>query len=192
MFGDTILAAPVTSPADNHTGRASKSVWLPASASWVDFASGAPAVSGRRQWGVDEIPLFVERGAAAPLSQWGCHAVPLGARCRDAWFRAVGFLLYTVVGRHRLCPQQTLQRCGCCSCLPSMQGRRLPRTRPLSTRWCGWRGRLAEVTPRPTPRCMRIRAMASSTCPTVLLRGPADHLRTRRLRPRSAPPAIHA
>ncbi len=69
LFGDQLLAAPVTRPANPRTGLARHRVWFPAG-EWVDFFSGehfrGPAWK-TLQVPVSRIPLFARVGAIVPL-----------------------------------------------------------------------------------------------------------------------------
>eukprot|EP00928_Gymnodinium_smaydae_P019955 TRINITY_DN17695_c0_g1_i1.p1 TRINITY_DN17695_c0_g1~~TRINITY_DN17695_c0_g1_i1.p1 ORF type:complete len:875 (-),score=72.71 TRINITY_DN17695_c0_g1_i1:168-2792(-) len=80
MFGSSMLVAPVTSKADNATHTASKSVWLPADAEWLDFQTGAPATRSER-WSLEQIPVFVVAGSVVPMrstrSTYSAFAEPL-------------------------------------------------------------------------------------------------------------------
>eukprot|EP00941_MAST-03F_sp_MAST-3F-sp1_P005812 g5812.t1 len=70
MFGSSILAAPVTSPTSNVTGKAEKSVWLPSGYDWIDFKGKNLYSSDQKvgtQWSTNEIPLFVKDGTILPL-----------------------------------------------------------------------------------------------------------------------------
>nr|WP_125979907.1 glycoside hydrolase family 31 protein [Bifidobacterium goeldii] len=77
LFGSQLLVAPITSPMDKASHRASCDVWLPRG-EWFDlfdgrrYASSAP--DGRRigVWrGIDRIPVFAKAGAIVPLQELG-------------------------------------------------------------------------------------------------------------------------
>jgi hypothetical protein len=68
MFGDRMLAAPVTEPADRKDEMAPTEVWLPPG-TWFDTALGAPLEGGRVFEGrylIEEVPVFVKEGAVIP------------------------------------------------------------------------------------------------------------------------------
>ena len=70
MFGDSILVSPVSSPSNNATGLAHKSVWLPDrnATSWLNWDGTAVGPSPRSQWAKHEIPAFVQsRGGAGAI-----------------------------------------------------------------------------------------------------------------------------
>ena len=68
MFGDDLLVAPVTAPANEVSGYAEKEVWLPPG-KWVNWFTGTtvegPAVV-MLQLALDEFPVFVRAGAVVP------------------------------------------------------------------------------------------------------------------------------
>jgi len=68
MFGDDMLVAPVTRPMQD--GSATVSIWLPPGR-WYDSNRGEVIDGGRRitrDYGLDEVPLFVRAGAAIPMN----------------------------------------------------------------------------------------------------------------------------
>ncbi len=68
MFGDDLLVAPVTQPMTD--GVANVSIWLPPGR-WYDANRGEVLNGGRtiaRDYGLDEVPLFVRAGAAIPMN----------------------------------------------------------------------------------------------------------------------------
>ena len=69
MFGNDILAAPITSPIDSVTHFASKEIWLP-EGEWFEWYTGTiqkgPAVINR-SFSLDEIPIYVKAGAIIPM-----------------------------------------------------------------------------------------------------------------------------
>ncbi|MBD3411145.1 MAG: DUF5110 domain-containing protein [Ignavibacteriales bacterium] len=68
-FGDDMIVAPVVSPIDDSTGMATVEVWLPEGA-WHDWATGEALVGPaayERPYALDEIPVFVKRGAVVPM-----------------------------------------------------------------------------------------------------------------------------
>ncbi len=78
MFGDDLLVAPVTEPADPISGLAMVKVWLPPG-TWTNWFTGrmydGPA-DVRMAVPLDEIPLFVRGGAIIPSSDQHVSAVP--------------------------------------------------------------------------------------------------------------------
>src|SRR5260370_40863305 len=75
LLGDELLAAPITEPADPHTGLATKDVWIPPGA-WHRFDSGAAFVGPRwvRITGeLETIPLFARAGAIVPTAKPAAH-----------------------------------------------------------------------------------------------------------------------
>ena len=74
-LGDDLLAAPITDPADPHTGLAVKDVWIP-SGTWYRFDTGERFVGPRwvRVTGdLSAIPLFARAGAIIPLATPALH-----------------------------------------------------------------------------------------------------------------------
>jgi alpha-glucosidase (family GH31 glycosyl hydrolase) len=68
LFGNELMAAPVTSPIDPEIGKAKQSIWFP-SGDWFEFFSGIRYTGG---WKIafhnlDEIPLFAKAGSIIPL-----------------------------------------------------------------------------------------------------------------------------
>ena len=69
MFGDDILVAPVTKPADSVTKEAEVEVWLP-NGTWYDVSRGELVEGGcklMRGYTVEETPWFVKAGAVIPM-----------------------------------------------------------------------------------------------------------------------------
>jgi len=71
LFGDDLLAAPVTARAD-HTSRASPwSVWLPPGTAWTNWSTGEAHAGGAESFSlvpIDEIPIFARAGAIIPMA----------------------------------------------------------------------------------------------------------------------------
>ena len=75
-FGSELIAAPFTSPLDEHTRLSRQVVWFP-EGDWFNFFSG-DAYAGQG-WqaiygGLDEMPVFAKAGAIvplAPMADWG-------------------------------------------------------------------------------------------------------------------------
>jgi alpha-glucosidase len=75
QLGDDLIAAPITEPADPHTGLATKDVWIPPG-TWYRFDSGEVVVGPRwvRIFGdLETIPLFARAGAIMPLAPSALH-----------------------------------------------------------------------------------------------------------------------
>jgi len=69
LFGDDMIVAPITAPADPVTQLAAITVWLPPGG-WVDLFTGARYEGGRRlvlHRSIDHILVLVRRGAAVPM-----------------------------------------------------------------------------------------------------------------------------
>jgi alpha-glucosidase (family GH31 glycosyl hydrolase) len=69
MFGNDILAAPITSPIDSTNLLASKEIWLP-EGEWFEWFTGTklqgPAII-KRNFSLDEIPVYIKAGAIIPM-----------------------------------------------------------------------------------------------------------------------------
>jgi alpha-glucosidase len=69
VFGDQMLAAPVTAAADKNTGLAGEQVWLP-KGEWIEWPTGkhfTGPVSVDRNFSIDQIPVYVRAGAIVPM-----------------------------------------------------------------------------------------------------------------------------
>jgi len=69
MFGDEMLAAPVTVPAEKPTGLATESVWLP-KGDWIEWPTGkhfTGPTTVERNFTISEIPVYVKAGAIVPM-----------------------------------------------------------------------------------------------------------------------------
>ena len=69
MFGDSILAAPVTQPVDKDSQLARSSIWLP-DGNWIEWDSGANfegPVTVKRSFSISQIPLYVKMGSIIPM-----------------------------------------------------------------------------------------------------------------------------
>jgi Glycosyl hydrolases family 31/Domain of unknown function (DUF5110) len=69
MFGDSILAAPVTQPVAKDTQLAKSSIWLP-EGDWIEWESGAAfhgAATVQRGFSISQIPLYVKMGSIIPM-----------------------------------------------------------------------------------------------------------------------------
>ena len=69
MFGDDILVAPITAPADEKSLLARKSIWRPPG-EWIEWFTGARlrgSAHVERSFALDEIPVYVKAGAIIPM-----------------------------------------------------------------------------------------------------------------------------
>ena len=69
MFGDDLLVAPITTPADSETGLGRVKVWLP-QGMWVDIFTGTTYRGGRTlhmHRGLSSIPVLARAGAIVPM-----------------------------------------------------------------------------------------------------------------------------
>ena len=69
LFGDQMIASPVTSPGDKVTGLAEETVWLP-DGDWMEWPTGkhfAGPVSVERSFTISQIPVYVKAGAIIPM-----------------------------------------------------------------------------------------------------------------------------
>ena len=69
MFGDSILADPVTQPVTKDSQLAKIPVWLP-DGNWIEWNSGASfhgPVSLERSFSISQIPLYVKAGSIIPM-----------------------------------------------------------------------------------------------------------------------------
>lgn len=69
MFGDDILAVPVTAPVSQTNWLAQKKIWLP-DGEWFEYHSGSLLKGNQvveRSYAQDEIPFFVKAGAIIPM-----------------------------------------------------------------------------------------------------------------------------
>jgi alpha-glucosidase len=69
VFGDQMLAAPVTSAADKLTGLSAEKVWLP-KGEWIEWPTGkhfTGPVSVERSFSIAQIPVYVKAGAIVPM-----------------------------------------------------------------------------------------------------------------------------
>ncbi|HEY5590857.1 MAG TPA: TIM-barrel domain-containing protein [Paludibacter sp.] len=70
MFGDEMIAAPVSTPISTRTFLAKKSVWLP-EGNWFEYCSGSLLKGNQiyeRNYAEYEIPLFVKAGSIIPMN----------------------------------------------------------------------------------------------------------------------------
>ena len=69
IFGDQMLAAPVTAPADKVSGLATEKIWLP-EGEWIEWPTGkhftGPATV-ERSFSIEQIPVYLRAGAIVPM-----------------------------------------------------------------------------------------------------------------------------
>jgi alpha-glucosidase (family GH31 glycosyl hydrolase) len=69
LFGDQMLAAPVTAPADKTSGLATQKVWLP-KGEWIEWPTGkhfAGPTTIERSFSIDQTPVYLRSGAIVPM-----------------------------------------------------------------------------------------------------------------------------
>jgi alpha-glucosidase len=69
VFGDQMLAAPVTAPADKTTGLARQTVWLP-QGDWIEWPTGkhfTGPTTQERLFAIDQVPVYLRAGAIVPM-----------------------------------------------------------------------------------------------------------------------------
>lgn len=69
MFGDDILAAPVTQKSSTETDLSAKKIWLP-EGNWYAWSSGTLVEGGKTidgEFSLNEIPMYVKAGAILPM-----------------------------------------------------------------------------------------------------------------------------
>jgi len=69
LFGDQMIAAPVTSAAEQPSRLASEHIWLPAG-EWIEWPSGkhfTGPISADRSFSIDQIPIYLRAGAIVPM-----------------------------------------------------------------------------------------------------------------------------
>jgi len=75
MFGDSILADPITQPVSKDSQLATISVWLPPG-DWVEWDSGATfrgPLTVQRSFSLGQIPLYVKAGSIIPMQPATTH-----------------------------------------------------------------------------------------------------------------------
>ena len=73
MFGDLLLAAPISSPGKGEMKVAGQKVWFPGTDTWYDYFSGKAYKGGTEvtiEKSIDEFPLFVKGGYLLPLQPY--------------------------------------------------------------------------------------------------------------------------
>jgi alpha-glucosidase (family GH31 glycosyl hydrolase) len=69
LFGDQMLVAPVTAPADKTSGLATEAVWLPGG-EWIEWPTGkhlTGPVTVDRSFSIDQTPVYLRAGAIVPM-----------------------------------------------------------------------------------------------------------------------------
>jgi alpha-glucosidase len=69
IFGDQMLAAPVTAPADKTTTLAKQTVWLP-KGDWIEWPTGkhfTGPTNQERLFSIDQVPVYLRAGAIVPM-----------------------------------------------------------------------------------------------------------------------------
>jgi alpha-glucosidase (family GH31 glycosyl hydrolase) len=69
MFGDQMLVAPVTAPADKASGLATEKLWLPPG-EWIEWPTGKHLRGGvtvERSFSIEQIPVYLRPGAILPM-----------------------------------------------------------------------------------------------------------------------------
>lgn len=80
MYGDLMLAAPITTPGSGENKIASQKVWFPGSGRWYDFFTGELHRGGEEKTiskDINEFPLFVRGGWILPMQPY--HPRPASA-----------------------------------------------------------------------------------------------------------------
>jgi alpha-glucosidase (family GH31 glycosyl hydrolase) len=69
LFGEQMIAAPVTAPAEKPSGLTTENVWLPAG-EWIEWPTGrhfTGPTTVERSFVISEIPVYVKVGAIVPM-----------------------------------------------------------------------------------------------------------------------------
>jgi alpha-glucosidase (family GH31 glycosyl hydrolase) len=69
IFGDQMIAAPITAPAEKPSGLTTESVWLP-KGEWIEWPSGKHFMGPTtvdRSFTISEIPVYLRAGAIVPM-----------------------------------------------------------------------------------------------------------------------------
>jgi alpha-glucosidase len=69
MFGDEMLAAPVTAPADKASELATETVWLP-KGDWIEWPTGkhlSGPTTVKRGFSIEQTPVYLRAGAIVPM-----------------------------------------------------------------------------------------------------------------------------
>jgi alpha-glucosidase len=68
-FGEQMIVAPVTTPADKTSGLSTENVWLPAG-QWIEWPTGkhfSGPTQAERRFSIDQTPVYVKAGAIVPM-----------------------------------------------------------------------------------------------------------------------------
>jgi len=69
IFGEQMIAAPVTAPVDRATGLATEKVWIPAG-EWIEMQTGKHLTGPsevERSFSIEQTPVYVKAGAIVPM-----------------------------------------------------------------------------------------------------------------------------
>jgi alpha-glucosidase len=69
QFGDEMLVAPITAPADKSSGLATETVWLP-KGEWIEWQTGkhfTGPVTVERNFSIEQTPVYLKAGAIVPM-----------------------------------------------------------------------------------------------------------------------------
>ena len=69
QFGDEMLVAPITAPADKSSGLTAETVWLP-KGEWVEWQTGkhfTGPVTVERNFSIEQTPVYLKAGAIVPM-----------------------------------------------------------------------------------------------------------------------------
>ena len=75
IFGDQMLAAPVTTADDKISGLAAEQIWLP-KGDWIEWPTGkhfTGPISVDRSFSIDQIPVYLRAGAIVPMQPAMLH-----------------------------------------------------------------------------------------------------------------------
>ncbi len=75
IFGDQMLAAPVTTAEDKISGLAAEQIWLP-KGDWIEWPTGkhfTGPISVGRSFSIDQIPVYLRAGAIVPMQPAMLH-----------------------------------------------------------------------------------------------------------------------
>ncbi|WP_114781733.1 glycoside hydrolase family 31 protein [Botryobacter ruber] len=70
MFGDDMLAAPVTTPVAKESLLAERTVWLPQGDDWYEYTTGTLLKGNqvaKRKFSLEEVPLYMKAGSIIPM-----------------------------------------------------------------------------------------------------------------------------
>jgi alpha-glucosidase len=69
QFGDEMLVAPITAPADKSSGLTAETVWLP-KGEWIEWQTGkhfTGPVTVERKFSIEQTPVYLKAGAIVPM-----------------------------------------------------------------------------------------------------------------------------